>query len=258
MLFGNPDLFERARQRKLQNLVLSGPLEDLRLWVNSRYSINVLDVVYDTIDLGPHEGRPRLNLIIETTKDYEQLHKDFITLKPNFKRAILKRFSQIVAASPDPSLYDTGNVHLITDDFSREAMGQAVEQFLRNEGQAIVEGYPNANIWDISGHATLIVVFYYKEVEISQNQKNGLSKAIHQMCYEGVKRYEEFDYLCPDNFSLKFDSKENVDKELQREHVLLLEIDNGPRYGIEMHQPPNTSFQRALTRGGFGPLNSNR
>ena len=31
------------------------------------------------------------------------------------------------------------------------------------------------------------------------------------------------------------------------------------RFKFELpHSRPNTSFQRALTRGGFGPLNSNR
>ncbi len=212
MLFGNPKLYDRARQAKLGNSDLSGPLEEIRLWVNSHYLINVLDVVYDTIDLGSHEGTPRLNLIIETTQDYEQLHKDIFTLKPNIKRSILNRFSRIVAGSACPSKYDTDNVHLITDDFSREAMGRAAEKFIRNDRQAVANRFPNANIWDISGHSTLIVVFYHIEEEISQNQKNGQSEAIRGMCYEGVKRYDEFDYFYPENFSLKFDSKENLDK----------------------------------------------
>ena len=30
------------------------------------------------------------------------------------------------------------------------------------------------------------------------------------------------------------------------------------RFKFEVRQSPNTSFQRALTRGGFGPLNSDR
>jgi len=212
MLFGNPELYKRARQAKLGNSCLSGPLEEIRLWVNSRYSINVIDVVYDTIDLGPHEGRPRLNLIIETTQDYGKLNKDIINLKPNINRSILNTFSRIVAGSASPSQYDTDNIHLITDDFSREAMGRAAERFIRNETQAVVNKFPNANIWEISGHSTLIVVFYYKEGEISQNQKNGQNEAIRKVCYEGVKWYDEFDYFCPENFSLKFDSKENVDK----------------------------------------------
>ena len=30
------------------------------------------------------------------------------------------------------------------------------------------------------------------------------------------------------------------------------------RYEVDLKKPPNTSFQRTLTRGGFGPLNSDR
>lgn len=212
MLFGNPKLYARARNAKLGRLSLSGPLEELRSWVNSQYSINVLDVVYDTIELGPHEGRPRLNLIIETTEDYDKLHKDIFTLKPDIRRSILNRFSRIVAASSSPAEFNTDNVHLITDDFSREAMGQAAEQFLRNAGQGVRAEFPDANLWDISGHSALIVVFYHKDDDITRNQKNGQSDAIRRRCYDGVKPYDEFGYLTPDNFTLKFDSKQNVDE----------------------------------------------
>lgn len=210
MLFDNPDLYVRARQAKLGNVSLTGPLEELRVWVNSRYSINVLDVVYDSIELGPNEGRPRLNLIIETTSEYEQLHKDIFTLKPSIRRSILNRFSLIVSASSESAKFCTNNVHLITDDFSREAMGKATEQFIRNEGQTLAVTFPDANIWDISGHSTMIVVFYRKDKHIAQNQKNGINKVIHQWCYDRVKQYDEFDYFCPGNFSLKFDSNQNL------------------------------------------------
>ena len=212
MLFGDKKLYARARQAKLGKSDLSGPLEDLRLWANSQYSINVIYVVYDLIEIGPHKGRPRLNLIIETSQDYKQLHKDIFTLEPNVMSSVLNMFSLIVAASKCPSQYNTTNVHLISDDFSEEAMGRAAEQFLHNDAQGVKNRFPEANIRDISGLSTQIVVFYQKEQQIIQSQKNGRSATIHQSCYEGVKRYDEFDYVCHENFSLKFDSKENVDK----------------------------------------------
>lgn len=212
MLFGNPQLYARAREAKLGNAALFGPLEELRVWVNSRYSINVLDVVYDSIDLGPNEGRPRLNLIVEKTPDYEQLHKDIFTLKPSIKSSILNQFSRIVSASSKTAQFNTEDVHLITDDFSREAMGKAAEQFLRNDIQAVVAKFPDAHLWGISGFSTQIVVFYMKDDDIARNQKNGKSDAIRQACYNGVKPYDEFDYFTPENFSLKFDSKQNVDE----------------------------------------------
>jgi hypothetical protein len=212
MLYGEPQLYAGAREAKLGRSSLSGPLDELRDWVNARYSINVLDVVYDSIKLGPHKSRPRLNLIIETTRDFEQLHKDIFTLKPNIKSSILNRFSRIVSASSESAQFNTNDVHLITDDFSREAMGQAAEQFLRNDGQAVLTKFPDAHIWDISGHSTHIVVFYLKEDDIARNQNNGSSDAIRQECYDGVKLYDEFDYFTPDNFSIKFDSKQNVDE----------------------------------------------
>ena len=93
--------------------------------MNSRFSVNVHELIYDSIELGPQEGRPWLNLIIERTQEYERLYKVAFTVKPDVKKSILSQISQIVEASCLPAEFNIDNVHLITDDFSREAMWQA-------------------------------------------------------------------------------------------------------------------------------------
>lgn len=212
MLFGDKRLYERARKAKLGKTNLSGPLEELRIWVSSRYSINVLDVVYDLIDVRPNESRPRLNLIVETTPDHDKLYKSRWTLKPNYRKSILNRFSRIVSSSSRSSKFNTENVLLITDDFSREAMGQAAERFRSNDVQAILAKFPDVQLWKISGFSARTVVFYLRNDDVARNRKNGVSEAIQQECYDRVKSYDEFDYFTPDNFELEFDSKQNVDE----------------------------------------------
>ena len=70
MLFGHPQLYEQTRAAKLGRRALPKPLEELRRWVSEEFGINVLNVGYDRIEIGPHQGRPRLNLIVNSAEDY--------------------------------------------------------------------------------------------------------------------------------------------------------------------------------------------
>ena len=211
MLFGNKRLYEQTRKMKLGKRKLPHPLDELRRWVNEKYSINVLNVVFDRIDIGPAEGRPRLNLIVDTADDYLRMHKDSFTPKSNYKKSILKKFSDIIEESGLGEEYDTRDVHLIFNDFSDEAMRQASTQLLENDKEAIISKFAQFNIWDIFGFSKSIVVFYLMEKDLKENEGNGSNDLIKQECYQVVKRYDEFDCFQLDSFPITFDSKENLD-----------------------------------------------
>ena len=212
MLFGNRRLYEQTRTAKLGKMNLAQPLAELRCWVSEKYAVNVLNVVCDRIDIGPHEGRPRLNLILDTADHYAKLHKDRLTPKPNVKKAILCRFSAIVAAANLDDEYDTTDVHLTFDDFSDEAMGQAATRFLETDKQRVIDEFARFHVWDISGFSKSLVVFYLNDKDVPKNEQNGCSESITQRCYELVRQYDEFDFYHQETFSIAFDSKENLNK----------------------------------------------
>jgi hypothetical protein len=59
------------------------------------------------------------------------------------------------------------------------------------------------------------VVFYYSDADITVNENNGISKAIMDTYYSILKKYDELNYFTRENIRLKFDSKENLDKNYQ-------------------------------------------
>lgn len=68
-------------------------------------------------------------------------------------------------------------------------------------------------VWDVVPNASYgAVVFYYTEKHVTDNQKNGISKLIEDDYYSMLKKYDELNVFTRDNINLKFDSKENVDK----------------------------------------------
>ncbi len=213
MLFGNTQLYELTRAAKLGRGRLPRPLEELRHWVSEKYGVNVLTLVYDRIEIGPHEGRPRLNLLVDTGDDYAALHGgDPFSVSRDIKEAVLRRFSEITSASALDSEYDTKGVHLICDDFSDEAMGQAASRFRERDKQRVIEEFAQYRIWKIEGFSKETVVFYLTEKDVQDSQTNEGSQRIKQRCYQLVKQYDEFDYFQPNTFPIRFDSKENLDK----------------------------------------------
>lgn len=57
--------------------------------------------------------------------------------------------------------------------------------------------------------------FYYFDADIVVNENNGISKAITDTYYSILKEYDKPNYFTSENISLKFDSKENLDKNYQ-------------------------------------------
>ena len=79
--------------------------------ISKRYDLSILNIVYDTIDIGPHKGRPRLNLIFEDQKSFDTIHTDRFTISPHIKTIILREFSNAVAEFNKEDVFDTQDVH---------------------------------------------------------------------------------------------------------------------------------------------------
>ncbi|MBI1246826.1 hypothetical protein GC197_03150 [bacterium] len=207
MLFGNPELFAVARSAKLGESSLHAGLAELRDWVFSEFDVRVVHIVYDHIDIGPAKGRPRLNLILETDVDFNSLKTDAITIHPDIRDKVVRRFQQIAKRHPD---LESDNVHLVFDNFSDECLGRACSAFLRHDAKRITNDFKHT-IWQIDGFSRVLAVFLYTDNEIKKCTADGTCKQICQQCFNAVKMYDEFDYLTADSFQLRFDSKENLD-----------------------------------------------
>lgn len=212
MLFGNPQLYADVRDAKLGKVDLPAPLERLRRLISEHFSINVLYIVYDYIDIGPAANRPRLNLIVETATNAAAVYHDRFTLKQEVRETTARYFTEIAAESPQT--YDADNAHIVFDVFSEEAMGQAASRFREHHGEEIIAKFPDANIWAIEGVSKYTVVFYQSDIDVSINSR-GVSGEIEDCCYRLTKSYDEFEYFTRHDFPVSFDSKECLDSDYE-------------------------------------------
>jgi len=215
MLFGNPELFDLARSAKLRKHKLVGGLAELRNWISSEFNVSVVHIVHDAIDIGPHTGRPRLNIILETDNDYHSWKTDVITIRPDVRDKVLRKFASIAKRYPD---LPAENVHLILDNFSDQCLVQACYAILEakagveTDAEQIVNHFNFVPIWQIDGWAREIVVFLHTDEDIQQRTDDGTCQLIADACFKAVKQYDEFNYLSVTTFRLRFDSKQNLDK----------------------------------------------
>jgi hypothetical protein len=155
-----------------------------------------------------------MDLIIETHSDYSKMYKEPFIPKESYQKAISERFSKFVKDAGLEKKYDTDDILVTYDDFSDAAMIRASSQLLEHHKQQLMSKYSDLKIWDIvqSDYSAMIVVFYHKDEDITENDKNGNSERIKKECFELIKQYDEFDYCQFNTFPISFDSKQNLDK----------------------------------------------
>ena len=91
-------------------------------------------------------------------------------------------------------------------------MGRAASRFRERDSARLVREFAQYHLWKIDGFSKNTVVFYLTDNDVRVNQGSGVSRTITQRCYELVKQYDEFGYLDLETFPIKFDSKENLNK----------------------------------------------
>lgn len=102
---------------------------------------------------------------------------------------------------------------VIYNDFSEEAKTEANWKAIKEVETQIKSKYPI--VWEVVSMFSGSVVFYYSHADIAVNENNGISQAITDTYYSILKKYDELNYFTRENINLKFDSKENLDKNYQ-------------------------------------------
>jgi len=213
-LFCNDELYAIVRSAKLGQVNLSPVLDQLRTWIIREYGLGFVHVLFDHVEGGPPPHNPRLTVILETDADYDSWHLDHLTVRPKIVRRVLDKFEKLAQAEPET--YDTDGIFLVVENFSDAALNRACSNFLFNDAIRVVSefemGQETSPIWRIDGFSRTIVVFFYTDKDIRRNTENGACAKIAKRCLEGIKPYDEFGYLTKASFRLKFDSKENLDR----------------------------------------------
>ncbi len=206
------DVYKETREIALGKRKKSPLLMELSEWFRLRYSVKVLNIQFSKLN-GPKEDRFRLYVIIENTKDYQKMYINSSQPNEEYQEQIALEFRKLAIKHRFADESQLKNLFVIYNDFSDEAQVEANWKAAKEVKTQIKNKYPV--VWDVISMFSTSVVFYYSEVDIEVNKNNGISKAITDIYYSTLKKYDELNYFTSENMSLKFDSKENLDKNYQ-------------------------------------------
>jgi hypothetical protein len=153
------------------------------------------------------------------------------------KEAIRSRFVNILASHPEeesaPSSiaqrlldafmgrqrkqikYETDNLFVVFSAFAPLACEEADSRLTDKQIEKLKVGLNNPDLWLISRCFGKVTVMFYTEQQLSKYDTAEVKEEYASKYFELVKANDEFGYLSSSDFSVSFDSKQNIDEKFE-------------------------------------------
>jgi|EndMetStandDraft_5_1072996.scaffolds.fasta_scaffold74632_2 hypothetical protein len=204
------EIFNRARQAKRGRRKARPVLDRLHTWIHDQFKVNVVYVSLEYVEEGPAVGTPRLRVILETDEEVESWKVNPIKIRLGIRRRVLRQLQEF--AKDANVSEDLSRTFLILDSFEDACLSWAHLQFHDGPSRKLERKLADLPIWRIDGFDRETVVFLKSEQDIQNAISDGSAERIKRECFNGIKHYDEFNYLSEESFLFKLDSKENLDK----------------------------------------------
>lgn len=111
--------------------------------------------------------------------------------------------------------YQLKGMRVWCKNFAQEVKAIAVEDAKAEAGGAIAAKFPA--VWRFEAWSAVPVVFYQTDADVARFGQDGTSRAITQMYFEILTKFDRAGCIGPEDELLKFDSKENLDRNFRGE-----------------------------------------
>ena len=185
---------------------IAAPYNELAAWIGEKWGVNVLNVIYDRRN---KIHAPRIQVILEH-HDEAQLFHDGFNFDQTKQQAIAAQFLEIINSQPDHK-FDVDGLFVVFSAFAPIAREEADGKISDREIDALKQRIDNPDLWEISRCFGYVTFMFYTDAQAKEYGAKGKKTEYARMYFEVLKRYDEFDYLCEDDFTIAFDSKQNFD-----------------------------------------------
>lgn len=211
MVLLDDDVYQETKDIVLGRRHKTPLLSELSDWFKSTYSVNVLNIQFSK--LLPQTETYRLYVIIESTEDYQRMYVRPFCPNPEYQDQISHTFRELARKHGFADEPQLKSLFVIYNDFSEEAKTEANWNAAEEVERRLKSKYPA--VWHVETPFSNAIVFYYHDTDIAMNESAGVSGAITEEYYSILKEHDELNCFTRENISLKFDSKENLDKNYQ-------------------------------------------
>jgi hypothetical protein len=185
---------------------------ELKMWLKERFDITSYNFVFEKIKYNNPDNRYQLYILLSTKADYiSMMEKNLTGYDKNKQTEISQKFYELALKYSFGNEKSVKNVWVCYNDFSAEMKTDVNRRTYKEAGKPIKAKYGKYSLWNIVTSFESVVVFFLKDSDINENTKNGISEKIRNDYLETLKKHDEFNVYKPNEFTMSFDSKENLD-----------------------------------------------
>ncbi len=209
MVLLEDDVYKETKQIALGKSKRTPILIELSDWFTRTYSVKILNIQFWKLKI-PKTKRYRLYVIFENTEDYQKMFFRTFEPKEDYQKQIAAEFHQLALKYQFAKEEQLKDLFVFYNDFSEEAKTEANWKAVKELRSFVNSKYPP--VWLVIAMFSSLVVFYYSDNEIIANENNGISEMIADDYFSVLKKYDDLNYFTRETISIKFDSKQNLDK----------------------------------------------
>ena len=186
---------------------------DLKKWLGQRFGITAHNFVFRRIKYNNPEDRFELYILLSSAKDYnsmcDKIHYGYDKKK---QEEISQKFEELADKYNFGEPKNRKNIWVSYADFSIEIKTEVNRRTCKKINKYIRKKYKDYSLWRIVTLFEVVVVFFMRDEDILKNSKNGVCATIRKDYFTALKEFDKFGLYSPSNFTMRFDSKENLDK----------------------------------------------
>lgn len=213
--------YKSTKKIKQNNSKIKEDFEPLAKWIDQKYDVKTLNIIFDYID--NDKSHPRLQVCLEYAKDKGKfMDNRTYNFDKNKQNEISKKFVEITSGyelQNTPNwikkffgiTYKTNNLYVYFTDFESIAKIEANSSIPESEIKKLQEEVNNEVLWTISRAFEGVTYFLYTDEQVKKYQDSLTYKKWKKQYYDLIQKYDEFQYFKNDSFYFNLDSKENFD-----------------------------------------------
>ncbi|MCF7567279.1 hypothetical protein L3X37_02720 [Sabulilitoribacter arenilitoris] len=221
MIFTSDKDYKSTKKIKQGVSKIKEEFEPLAKWIDQKYDVKTLNVLFDYMD--NIKSHPRLQVCLEYASDKGKfMDNRTYNFDVRKQKEIAKKFGEITSnyeLKNKPSwiqrilglTYKSKNLYVYFTDFESIAKIEANESIPDKEIIQLKSRLNNQELWEIDKKFDGVTFFLFTDELLKKYQDSETHKIWNGQYFHLLTNYDEFGYFKKDYFYVHLDSKENFD-----------------------------------------------
>lgn len=221
MIFTSDKDYKSTKKIKQGISKIKDEFEPLTKWIDEKYDVKTLNLIFDFID--NDKSHPRLQVCLEYAKDKGKfMDNKTYNFDKRKQKDIAEKFEEITSnyvLENKPSwikrllglIYNSNNLFVYFSDFETIAKDETNKNIPKKEIEKLKAEINNPELWKIDRRFNSATYFLHTDEQLKKYQDSATHKKWSEKYFELLKSYDEFNYFKKDYYSVYLDSKENFD-----------------------------------------------